>query len=144
MPKEIDEKKAFSARLKQALGRSPKKVSSATDLSIQFNLRHPRESITVQAAQKWLNGTARPTADKVETLAEWLNVSAQWLRYGIADDRPDSEQGSKSRQKKSPVMAVTDEEMVLLERIRSLSEHQRYLITQLIDQLSIESTMWKS
>lgn len=144
MPKEIDEKKAFAARLKQALGRSPKKVSSATDLSIQFNLRHPNESVTVQAAQKWLNGTARPTPDKIETLAEWLNVSAQWLRYGIADVRPDPKQQAKSRPKKIPGTPVTEEEMDLLERIRSLSEHQRYLISQLIDQLSIDSEMWKS
>ena len=141
MPKEIDEKKAFASRLKQALGRSPKKVSTATDLSIQFNLRHPRESITVQAAQKWLNGTARPTADKIETLAEWLNVSAQWLRYGIAEERPKNLGGKRTAGKGAPA-SPSQEELELLHKIKSLSEHQRYLVSELIDQLLIEKEMW--
>lgn len=141
MPKEINEKKAFASRLKQALGRSPKRVSTATDLSIQFNLRHPRESITVQAAQKWLNGTARPTADKIETLAEWLNVSAQWLRYGIAEERPKNLGGKRTAGKGAPA-SPTQEELELLLKINSLSEHQRYLVSELIDQLLIEKEMW--
>lgn len=142
MPKEIDEKKAFASRLKQALGRSPKRVSTATDLSIQFNLRHPRESITVQAAQKWLNGTARPTADKIETLAEWLNVSAQWLRYGIAEEKPAIERKTKIVAGQS-VGEINEDEYSLLAKLRLLSEHRRLLILDLVDQLSLDQDMWK-
>jgi len=142
MPREIDEKKAFASRLKQALGRSPKKVSSATDLSIQFNLRHPRESITVQAAQKWLNGTARPTTDKIETLAEWLKVSAQWLRYGIAEEKPHTERQTKIVAGQS-VGEISEDEYSLLAKLRLLSEHRRLLILDLVDQLSLDQDMWK-
>nr|WP_198983241.1 transcriptional regulator [Herbaspirillum sp. ASV7] len=144
MPKEIDEKKAFAARLKQALGRSPKKVSSATDLSIQFNLRHPNESITVQAAQKWLSGTARPTPDKIETLAEWLNVSAQWLRYGIAEGRSqDGVEKKKGRRRENPTPVPNAQELELLQKIRALPEHQRFLVTEIIEQFSIDGEMWR-
>jgi transcriptional regulator with XRE-family HTH domain len=142
MPKTIDEKKEFAVRLKQALGRSPKKVLTATDLSVQFNLRHPNESITVQAAQKWLTGTARPTADKIETLAKWLKVSAQWLRYGIAEERSQSDSGRKPKMKTAAAQP-TEEELALLEKLRSLSEHRRYLIAELIDQLEMEQEMWR-
>ncbi|OYZ84678.1 MAG: hypothetical protein B7Y03_02415 [Polaromonas sp. 24-62-144] len=78
----VDDKKAFAERLKTALKRLPKSIETATELAHQFNLKHQNEPITPQAAQKWLQGTAFPTTDKLQTLADWLNVSAHWLKNG--------------------------------------------------------------
>lgn len=72
----------FSERLNQALKRSLKQPLNAPELATQFNLRHPNEPITAQAAHKWLTGKAKPTSDKIETLAKWLEVPAYWLKYG--------------------------------------------------------------
>lgn len=139
----LDEKQAFAVRLKQALKRSPKKISTAADLALQFNLRHRNEPITPQAAQKWLAGKSRPTVDKIETLADWLRVSVQWLRYGI---------GEKAQPQPSRLLAkepVTDrgvfsaEEIALMLRIRSLTDHRRYLIVEIVEQFALEQEMWR-
>lgn len=144
MSKPQDEKRAFAARLKQAIKRSPKKVETPTDLSIQFNLRHKGESITVQAAQKWLSGQARPTVDKIETLAEWLNVSTQWLRFGIAEDRSTIPPGRKGQKAKSATaIQPTEEELKLIARIRSLPEHRRNLVNEIVEQFSLDQEMWR-
>ena len=77
-----DEKLAFAERLRLALKRGSKAIDTASALAHEFNLRHPNEPITPQAAQKWLTGKATPTPDKIQTLADWLNVSSHWLRHG--------------------------------------------------------------
>ena len=131
-----DEKIAFSQRLKLALTRSQQEISTPTELALQFNLRHQNEPITPQAAQKWLTGKAMPTADKAQTLAEWLNVPLHWLRYGA----PEANHRTTSRQTTSQPVAVTslDEgEIDLISRLRHLSAHQRKLIVDLIEQLNL-------
>ncbi|WP_017232908.1 transcriptional regulator [Pandoraea sp. B-6] len=137
----LDEKKAFAARLKQALKRSPKKIETASELATQFNLRHPVEPITPQAAQKWLTGTARPTVDKIKTLAEWLDVSEQWLRFGVTDmKRPRPAKGAS---------AVADEvrptalELELLRRLRGLSAHRRQIVEEIIEQFALDGEVWR-
>ncbi len=137
----LDEKKAFAARLKQALKRSPKKIETASELATQFNLRHPVEPITPQAAQKWLSGTARPTVDKIKTLADWLDVSDQWLRFGVTDmKRPSPAKGASAADAE---VKPTAEEMELLRRLRKLSEYRRQLVESLVEQLSLDGEVWK-
>ena len=137
-----DEKQAFAQRLKQALKRSSKKIETPTDLALQFNLRHQNDSISPQAAQKWLTGLARPTPDKIATLAEWLNVSAQWLRYGIAEKT--SRQVSQSSPKRGTTNrdAFSDDEIKLMLRIRTLSAHQRFLIAETVEQFALNLEIW--
>jgi hypothetical protein len=60
-----EEKLAFAERLKQALTRSSKKIDSAAELALQFNLRNPSEPVSAQAAHKWLTGRTMPTVDKM-------------------------------------------------------------------------------
>jgi transcriptional regulator with XRE-family HTH domain len=137
-----DEKEAFALRLKQALKRSLKKVETPAELALQFNLRHENESITPQAAQKWLTGLSRPTPEKIKILSDWLNVSEQWLRYGIPEKlspqstRPVSKKAATNRD------AFSDEETKLILRIRSLSAHQRYLIAETVEQFALGQEMW--
>lgn len=137
-----DEKHAFSLRLKQALKRSSKKVETPSDLALQFNLRHQNDSISPQAAQKWLSGQARPTPDKIETLADWLNVSAQWLRFGIAEKAPAQTARPLSKKVATNRDAFSDDEIKLILRIRTLSAHQRYLITETVEQFALNHEMW--
>lgn len=137
-----DEKQAFSLRLKQALKRSQKKIDTPAELALQFNLRHHNESITPQAAQKWLSGNARPTPDKIATLAEWLNVSAQWLRFGISEKIPAQPARPLSKKAATSHDAFSDDETKLILRFRSLSAHRRYLVTEIIEQFALEQEMW--
>ncbi|MDR2875242.1 MAG: hypothetical protein LBV44_04875 [Methylobacillus sp.] len=135
------EKLAFAARLKQAIKRSPKKISGPSDLALQFNLRHPGSGqITNQAAQKWLVGENRPSADKIATLAEMLNVSAQWLRYGIPEAPPARKTGMKKVAYSPPT--PTAHELQLLDKLRALPEHQQVLILEIIEQFAMQQEMW--
>ncbi|OXJ21302.1 transcriptional regulator [Burkholderia sp. AU6039] len=138
---DLDEKKEFAARLKQALKRSSKRIETASELAIQFNLRHPAEPITPQAAQKWLMGTARPTVDKVKTLATWLDVSEQWLRFGVTDMR--RPRHSPQQQQEEKAVKPTPDELELLGRLRRLSAYQRQLVEGVIEQFSLDREIWK-
>lgn len=137
---DLDEKKAFAARLKKALKRSSKKIETATELAIQFNLRQHGEPITPQAAAKWLSGTARPTADKIKTLADWLDVSPEWLRFGVTDMKRSR---AKSAKPTDETTQPTDEELELLRRLRSLSAYRRQLVEGVIEQFSLDGEIWK-
>jgi transcriptional regulator with XRE-family HTH domain len=144
MSKPLNEKEEFSLRLKKALKRSPKKVETPTQLALQFNLRWNGEPISQQAAQKWLTGLARPTVDKIEVLAEWLNVSAQWLRLGIAEERPQSELGKKDAKGKIiSLVTPTEDELALVDQLRNLSEHRRLLVLEIVEQFSLEQQIWR-
>lgn len=142
---QTDEKLDFSKRLRLALKRSHKPVDGAAELAIQFNLRHPNDSITTQSAHKWLTGKARPTADKIETLASWLNVSAHWLRYGSPNNDVKQKQPASTRRTKSQLekdISLSEAETKLIAQFRRLSTHQRHLIVELTEQLSIEQEIW--
>lgn len=76
------EREAFSQRLRESLGRVGDDGSSPTRLAREFNRRYPGQPITLHAARKWLQGEAMPAQDKVRVLAEWLGMSAEWLRFG--------------------------------------------------------------
>ena len=143
MPKPLSEKAAFAERLKLALTRSRKKIDTATELALQFNLRHRNDPITQQAAQKWLSGTACPTVDKIDTLADWLEVSPHWLRFGSPAEANHKRSAGK-RQLKSQAnnSALSNDEKKLLERFRQLTPHQQNLITELTIQLALEKEIW--
>lgn len=78
----MNEKQAFSARLLQAMHQAQIQVRSPTRLTLEFNLRYPGKPVTTQAVRKWLLGGAIPSQDKIFTLAKWLGVSTEWLRFG--------------------------------------------------------------
>src|SRR5260221_9377411 len=76
-----EEKGHFSRRLKEAM-RKARLDAGPTRFAREFNLRHHGEPVTAQTARKWLYGGALPTQDKLRTLAQWLEGSPHWLRYG--------------------------------------------------------------
>ena len=138
-----EEKIEFSNRLKQALKRSPKKIETATELALNFNLRHSSDPITTQAAQKWLTGRALPTIDKIATLASWLNVPLQWLRFGLAEDRPPDSTRRVPKTKPAAPVSPSKEELRLLEALRAMPEYRRNLVHELVEQLSLDQAMWR-
>lgn len=134
-----EEKHAFAERLKQALTRSSKKIGSAAELALQFNLRTTGEPISAQAAHKWLVGTAMPTLDKIETLAAWLDVPLQWLRYGIPES---TGKPRKKKAKASELGNLAVDEAELIARLRAMPEVRRKLVLDLAEQLSLDGEMW--
>lgn len=144
MQNSLDEKAAFALRLRQALTRSPKKVTTPTELALQFNLRHKKDSISPQAAQKWLSGHSKPTSDKIATLADWLGVSPQWLKYGISEDRTLASSGRGKTSKTSIIgQNATETEMKILMKLRNMSEHRRDLVLEIVNQFYLEQEIWK-
>ncbi|URF05043.1 transcriptional regulator [Cupriavidus campinensis] len=136
-----DEKQAFANRLKQALTRSSAKIESPSELALQFNLRHQGEPITPQAAHKWLSGRTMPTTDKLGTLANWLDVPLQWLRFGIPET---TAKPRRKPAKKSDLGNMAADETELIMRLRAMPEVRRKLIMDLVQQLSLDGEMWAS
>lgn len=82
MAKISNERDQFSQRLQKLLRETHHSPDSPTELAREFNIRYPGPAITVHAARKWLVGEAIPTQDKMRTLADWLMVPIDWLRFG--------------------------------------------------------------
>ena len=82
----ITERNAFSSRLQTALRNANHPSSHPTHLAREFNFRFSGSPITVHAARKWLVGESIPTQDKLRALSTWLGITAEWLRFGGADD----------------------------------------------------------
>ena len=76
---------AFSKRLTQELKRIGQPISSPTQIARAFNQHYSGQPVSAQTVRKWLLAEAVPTQPKLLALAAWLNVSAQWLRYGSGE-----------------------------------------------------------
>lgn len=131
-----DEKAGFTERLKQALQRANNKTLTATELATQFNLRHPFDPITPQAAQKWLTGKARPTPDKTRTLATWLDVPFHWLSYGSPESP--ATKHSVSAQGRTVPGELSPQEWQLIEKVRCLTAQQQSLVYEITEAFVLE------
>ena len=91
-----EEKNAFSRRLKESLRKAGVDHKSSTRVAREFNLRYPGQPVSSQAVRKWLEAASLPSQDKLRSLASWLDVPAQWLRFGdpMTDRRTASLRGS--------------------------------------------------
>ena len=126
---QTDEKRAFAQRLREALlaqGLQP----SPTRVANAFNLRHWGRSITPHTARNWLLGKALPTQDKLRTLADWLQVSPEALRFGglhaargVADTTL------------APALNLVDQEM--LARYQALPPPERRLVCEVVAALAV-------
>src|SRR4051812_6215299 len=87
-----EEKQAFTKRLKDALRKAGVDTGSYTRVAREFNLRYPGDPVSTQAVRKWVMGEALPSQDKIRALGLWLDVGAQWLRFGDGDRRQDRAQ----------------------------------------------------
>jgi hypothetical protein len=123
------ERESFSERVQQALRNADYSPDSPTQLAREFNIRFEGRPITVHAARKWLVGEAIPTQEKLRTLAQWLGVPAEWLRFGGADGYAggDSIGGTPARFESADVKLVAD--------LQRLDEHHQAIAREFIRML---------
>lgn len=79
----MDHKADFATRLKNAMIEAGYEPRPAV-LEREFNQRYWGRSVTFQAVRHWLRGETIPEQDKLQVLADWLNVEPQYLRFGDA------------------------------------------------------------
>ncbi len=77
----MDEKAEFAARLRDAMVAAGYEARPGV-LEKGFNSHYWGHSVTFQAVSRWLRGEAIPSQEKLQALAEWLNVEPHVLRYG--------------------------------------------------------------
>lgn len=123
MIKSSFERTGFSDRLQLCLRNSHHSPNSPTELAREFNVRFDARPITVHAARKWLVGEAIPTQDKIRTLATWLQVPIEWLRFG-----GDEQQISSL----DPINALQSADLKLIADMHLLDEHHRQIVREFI------------
>lgn len=74
----------FAMRLKLSIEQTHN-LSRINDICRAFNSLNAHEPITNHAVRKWLVGESIPKQPKLRTLADWLGVSAAWLRFGDSE-----------------------------------------------------------
>ncbi len=116
------ERAHFAERVKAALAARDMPVS-ATGLQRVFNERNNDLAISVHAARKWLMGEAIPTQSRLRALADVLQISATWLRFG--------EEAAVSKNK--PLSA---QEHMLIRHFRSLPASQQTHLLALVQSIS--------
>ena len=114
------ERLEFSERLQQALRNAEYSPNSPTQLAREFNVRFGGNPVTVHAARKWLQGESIPTQEKLRALASWLDVPADWLRFGNADARKGS----------GTAPASGDAKIIAL--LQQLDEHHRSIAHEML------------
>lgn len=112
---------AFSVRLRTCL-RERGINEGGTALARAFNFRSTGRPISLHAARKWLVGESFPTQDKIVVLAEWFEVSSEWLRFGGAPTSTWAKRTTDRGARKS-----------LLSDIEILTQRECTLVRALID-----------
>ena len=112
------ERAQFAQRVKTALA-ARDMPASATALQRTFNERNPELAISVHAARKWIAGESIPTQARLRAVADVLQVSATWLRFG--------EELATSKNK-----SLSVQEHMLVQQFRRLSDTQRTHVLALV------------
>ena len=120
------QKNEFSNRLREELTRSGR-VASPKALAAEVNmlLRHA-ERVSASSCRKWLFAEAIPTQEKLLVLAQMLQVSASWLRFGHVNE---------VRESLPAAAPLSQEELALLEAWRGLAGTQRRAVLALLKQM---------
>jgi transcriptional regulator with XRE-family HTH domain len=123
------EREGFSERLQLALRNADYSPDSPTQLAREFNIRFDGRPITVHAARKWLVGEAIPTQEKLRTLAQWLGVPAEWLRFGGGVD------GHHGMAPPEVPVRFPSSDVKLMADLQRLDEHHQSLAREFIRML---------
>lgn len=111
----------FSERLKKELTRVGLPVASPTQIAHEFNARYPANKITAQTVRKWLLADSIPTQAKLMNLAEWLEVSEQWLRFGTGK-RKAANTGEKTVESEVGVVVVGKHQAAIVPVVELLTK----------------------
>lgn len=117
----MKDSKAFGERLKDSLLRAGYELRPSV-VEREFNQRYWGTPVTVQAVRKWLAGDVIPTQDKLQTLAEWLQIDPHWLRFG------EERFGSIRAQEASWEVGMTQEDRDMISQFLALSLRERKVL----------------
>ncbi len=117
---------AFAERLKQSLSNAGYELRPVV-LEREFNQRYWGTPVTVQAVRKWLLGQVIPKQDKLQALAEWLQVDPHWLRFG------EERFGSIQQQEAKWEIGMTQEDRDMISRFLELPLVERKTIRRFFD-----------
>lgn len=115
----------FSARLKESMLTAGYEFRPVV-LEREFNQRYWGNPVSVQAVRRWINGEAIPAQDRLQVLAEWLNVDPHWLRFG------EKLSGSVQQQRKRWDTKMTPQEREIVEVFMSLTQEKRKIVSEII------------
>jgi transcriptional regulator with XRE-family HTH domain len=124
------ERESFSERLQQALKNAHYSPDSPTRLAREFNIRFEGRPITVHAARKWIVGEAIPTQEKLRTLANWLGVPAEWLRFGGSEIGAAGSEGGQA-----PAARFESADVKLVADLQRLDDQHRQIAREFIRML---------
>jgi hypothetical protein len=129
----FNERKEFADRLQSALRQARQRADSPTSLAREFNSRFSDGSITVHAARKWLMAESIPTQEKLRTLAQWLEVPAEWLRFGDVSPVDRKEGQAPIDDTLDPMLAaMSHEDLKLVEALHRLKGNDRRLVRDMV------------
>lgn len=126
------EREDFSERLQNALRNADYSPDSPTQLAREFNIRFSGRPITVHAARKWLVGEAIPTQEKLRTLAQWLGVPAEWLRFGGGTHQQGGREGAEEAGLPARFESA---DVKLMADLQRLDEHHKIIARDFIRML---------
>jgi hypothetical protein len=121
----MDEKQEFAARLAAAMRDAgyPARVSV---LETQFNTRYLGRPVSYQAVARWLKGEAIPSQDRLQVLADWLQIEPQVLRFG------GQASASIAERKKRWESAISGPEREVLEAFLGLPAEEKKVVRSVI------------
>ncbi|TDQ38489.1 hypothetical protein DFQ45_10463 [Thiopseudomonas denitrificans] len=125
----MNEAKLFSERLQESMLTAGYEARPVV-LEREFNQRYWGKPLTVQAVRRWLLGNAIPTQDRLQVLAEWLNVDPHWLRFG------EKLSGSVQQQRKRWDAKMTPQERQAIEVFLALPPDKRKMVGEIIHALA--------
>ncbi len=136
---------SFALRLQRSLLAAGVAVTGAASLEREFNQRYDYQPVARQTTYMWLTGRVRPTMDKIEVLAEWLQVSSHWLAYGPESGEKDELKLVQTGRRNSPNAAIfnsrtsshDDGTEQLRLKFARLSPKQMQLVEALTDELLV-------
>jgi hypothetical protein len=127
------ERRNFAQRLQSALRQARQSPDSPSALTRNFNSRYTGQAVTVHAVRKWLVAEAIPTQDKLRTLAQWLQVPADWLRFGTQGLQSGHNMTvTVNTETQSLLMEMTHEDLRLVEDLHALQVHERHLVHEFV------------
>lgn len=130
------EREGFSRRLRDALDHAGWRAIGPTGLAREYNQRNRASKVTLHATRKWLNGEAIPTQVRVRALAQWLEVPADWLRFGDGPAPAGRHQVSEVATRAGEQVATdTYARHAFLSDVEKLTADQLWVVRELVKML---------
>ncbi|MDY2796912.1 helix-turn-helix transcriptional regulator [[Pasteurella] aerogenes] len=128
----MNEKEYFAKNLREILEQKGIEARPCV-LEREFHLHHYGKDITQQAIKKWLDGTSLPTAERLQTLADWLQVDLTEL---VSEERAYKIRKKNEKQKSNKnlweLLQKNYEDQDLIEKWFNLPPEQKKVVREVI------------